>query len=218
MKDDLARDYESAGLGSRLGFGRKPALILIDFLAGYYAPESPLYNAESVRLPQAALRSALRIREAARKAGVPVILTSMRYTETEIALMQMFRKTPSASLFREGSTMADFASGLTPFDDEIVIVKRFPSALFDTNLVPLLASRSVDSLIITGLTTSGCIRATALDALCHGLIPLVVEQAVGDRHIEPHRANLFDMRSKMADVVSEADILDHLLMINAAMR
>ena len=100
--------------------------------------------------------------------------------------------------------------GLQPADDEIVISKQYPSAFFGTSLASTLQDMSIDTLIITGVTTSGCIRATCVDTMSHGFIPIVVEDACGDRHEEPHAANLFDMNAKYADVVNEAEAIDYL--------
>lgn len=210
MTNDLDEDYRQAGFGHRLGFGRRPALILIDFVAGYYLRESPLYTETGYAIVQSALESALRVRTAAHEANIPVILTDVKFTPAERESMLMFRKAPAANLFDHGSTLADLAPGLTPTADEIVITKHFPSAFFATSLASMLTAKGVDSLIITGLSTSGCVRATCLDTLCHGFIPIVVEQAVGDRDRRPHEANLFDMGNKMADVVSEQEVVAYL--------
>lgn len=210
MADMLSEDYQQAGFGRRLGFGRRPALILIDFVAGYYLRESPLYTDAGYAIVQSALESALRVRTAAQAAGIPIILTDVKFTRAEMDAMLMFRKAPAANLFDYDSPLAAFAPGLTPMADEIVITKHFPSAFFATSLASMLAVKGVDSLIITGLTTSGCVRATCLDTLCHGLVPIVVEEAVGDRDRRPHQANLFDMSNKMADVVREREVLDYL--------
>lgn len=106
--------------------------------------------------------------------------------------------------------MGNWPAGLEPADEELVISKQYPSAFFGTSLAQTLHAAEIDTLVITGLTTSGCVRATCLDAMCNGFIPIVVADACGDRHEAPHEANLFDMNAKYADVVKEHDVCEFL--------
>jgi len=106
--------------------------------------------------------------------------------------------------------MGRWPEGLQPADDELVISKQYPSAFFGTTLDSTLKDLGVDTLIITGVTTSGCIRATCVDAMSNGFVPIVVADACGDRHEAPHDANLFDMNAKYADVVSESETIGYL--------
>jgi maleamate amidohydrolase len=106
--------------------------------------------------------------------------------------------------------MGNWPAGLQPADDELVITKQYPSAFFGTSLASTLKGMGVDTLIITGVTTSGCIRATCVDAMSNGFIPIVVADACGDRHEAPHEANLFDMNAKYADVVGETEAIEYL--------
>ena len=106
--------------------------------------------------------------------------------------------------------MGAWAEGLVPADNEIVVTKQYASAFFGTSLASALTTMGIDTLIITGVTTSGCIRATCLDSCQHGFIPIVVSDACGDRHPDPHEANLFDMNAKYGDVVSEAEVLTYV--------
>ena len=103
--------------------------------------------------------------------------------------------------------MGAWPDGLEPGADELVVSKQYPSAFFGTSLASTLTAAGIDTLVITGLTTSGCVRATCVDACSHGFIPIVVADACGDRHDDPHNANLFDMNTKYGDVVSEAEAL-----------
>jgi maleamate amidohydrolase len=116
----------------------------------------------------------------------------------------------------EGSPYARFADGLEPQDDELVVMKQYPSAFFGTSLASTLTAMGVDSVLLTGLTTSGCVRATCVDAMSHGFTTAVIADACGDRHAAPHEANLFDMNAKYADVVSEADALAYLSSLKGA--
>ena len=110
----------------------------------------------------------------------------------------------------EGNALGNWPLGVEPKDNELVISKQYPSAFFGTSLSSTLTAAGIDTLIITGLTTSGCVRATCVDASSHGFIPIIVADACGDRHEDPHRANLFDMNAKYGDVVDEQKAIDYL--------
>jgi maleamate amidohydrolase len=204
MSDDLEQDYKGAFDGS-LGFGKTPALILVDFVEAYFAKDSPLYAGV-----EDALASALRIRKAARAAGIPVFYTNVVYHAGGTDGGIFFRKVPALEAFIAGNPLGEWPAGLEPADDEFVISKQYPSAFFGTSLAATLTAAGIDSLIITGLTTSGCIRATCIDTVSNGFIPIVVADACGDRHEAPHEANLFDMNAKYADVVDEAAVIEYL--------
>ena len=203
MTDELAESYKGAFDGS-LGFGRAPALILIDFVDAYFVKDSPLYAGV-----EDALSSALRVRDAARKAGVPVIYTNVVY-QTGADGGAFFRKVPALEVFMEGNPLGGWPDGLQPAAGELVISKQYASAFFGTSLASTLTANGIDTLIMTGVTTSGCIRATCIDSISHGFNSIVVADAVGDRHEEPHKANLFDMNAKYADVVDEATTISYL--------
>ena len=204
MRDELKENYRGAFDGS-LGFGKAPALVLVDFVEAYFDEQSPLYaNVGS------ALSSALRIREAARAAGIPVFYTNVVYQEGGGDGGVFYRKVPALEVFVAGSPLGKWPQGLEPAEDEIVLSKQYPSAFFGTTLADELTKRGIDTLIITGLTTSGCIRATCVDTMSHGFISIVVADACGDRHQAPHVANLFDMNAKYGDVVNEKTVIDYL--------
>ena len=204
MSNDLQQNYKGAFDGS-LGFGATPALILVDFVEAYFDNASPLYAGV-----EDALASALRIREAARRAGIPVFYTNVVYHEGGADGGIFFRKVPALEVFVAGNPLGAWPKGLEPASDEYVVSKQYPSAFFGTSLAATLTANGVDTLIITGLTTSGCIRATCIDTVSNGFIPIVVADACGDRHESPHEANLFDMQAKYADVVDEAAVINYL--------
>ncbi len=206
MADDLSENYSKA-YDNKTGYGKRPALILVDFAHAYYDPDCPLFAGEGA---VSALASALRVRAAAREAGVPVILTEVSLRPDGRDGGRFFEKALPLKAFIHGSKTAEFAQGLTPFADEIIVSKQYPSAFFGTSLASTLVAGGHDSVILTGLTTSGCVRASCVDAVSHGFITTVVGDACGDRHASPHDANLFDMNAKYADVVSEPDILSYL--------
>ena len=204
MSGELSENYKTA-YDNRLGFGDSPALILVDFVQAYFDDSCPLFADVGN-----ALTSALRIRAAARNADLPVIYTNVVYKEGGADGGVFFRKAPVLENFVAGNPMGAWADGLMPSGSEVVISKQYPSAFFGTSLAEKLHELGVDTLIITGLTTSGCVRATCVDAMCHGFNPIVVADACGDRHESPHEANLFDMNAKYGDVVGESDVIDYL--------
>jgi maleamate amidohydrolase len=201
----LDSNYARAGFHNRLGFGVSPALVMVDFAQAYFERGSPLYAGV-----EAALASALRVREAAHRARVPVILTRVLYKKGGVDGGIFFRKTPPLACFEEGNPLGDWAQGLQPQPDEIVLTKQYPSAFFNTGLAAMLTTLRVDTVLLTGLSTSGCVRATCVDACSSGFRPIVIREAVGDRDPRPHEANLYDMNAKYGDVVEEAECLDYL--------
>ena len=204
MNDELTENYRGAFDGS-LGFGKAPALILVDFVDAYFNKDSPLYAGV-----EDALSSALRIRDAVRTAGIPVIYTNVVYQKGGADGGVFYRKVPALEAFVAGNPLGRWPAGLEPAAGELVISKQYPSAFFGTSLAETLKTKGIDTLIITGVTTSGCIRATCVDAMSYGFIPIVVADACGDRHAAPHEANLFDMNAKYADVVDERTVIEHL--------
>lgn len=202
--EELLANYKKA-YDNRVGFGTRPALILIDFCQAYFEPGNALYAEVDD-----AMASALRVRAAAREAGVPVILTNVVYHPSGINGGRFFEKALPLKNFIAGSPTAVWGPGLEPFEDELVVSKQYPSAFFGTSLASTLTAAGIDSVILTGLTTSGCVRATCIDSMSHGFRTAVVSEACGDRHAGPHEANLFDMNAKYADVVSEAETIAFL--------
>ena len=118
-----------------------------------------------------------------------------------------YRKAPVLKVFTQGSPLGAFPPGLAPLPGEMVVTKQYPSAFFGTSLAAALGKQGVDTLLIGGYSTSGCVRASALDAMQHGFVPLVVREACADRHQAPHEANLFDLQAKYAEVIGEAEAL-----------
>jgi maleamate amidohydrolase len=196
--ETLDTDYARAGFGGRLEYGRKAALVIVDVVMAYLDKGSPLYAGV-----EDALASNERLAAAARAAGVPVVFTCVVYEPGGLDGGVFFRKVPALKAFVRGSPMGAFPPTLQPQPGEVVVAKQYPSAFFGTSLASTLRAMGVDTVLLTGFSTSGCVRASALDALQHGFIPFVVKDACGDRDSRPHEANLFDMQAKMAEVVSE---------------
>ncbi|MBO6610052.1 MAG: isochorismatase family protein [Altererythrobacter sp.] len=204
MPENRDANYAKAYNG-KAGFGSYPALLMVDFVQAYFDPDCELYAGVDN-----ALQSALRVREAAHEANIPVVLTNVVYHDSGIDGGRFFEKVRPLRHFLEGSPMGDWPKGLAPTDRELIISKQYPSAFFGTSLASTLTAMGVDNVILTGLTTSGCVRASCVDSMSHGFITTVVRDACGDRHSDPHEANLFDMHAKYADVVTEKEILDYL--------
>ncbi|MGW0247399.1 isochorismatase family protein [Nocardia goodfellowii] len=193
---DLAEDARGAGYGTPLGAGDHPAVLVIDVCAAYLVDDSPL------RAPvEDAVRAAATVVQRARAAGYPVLFTRVSYQPGTGEGGLFRRKVPTLAVFEEGNPLAEFLDDPAPLPGESVITKQYPSAFHGTALAANLTAAGIDTLLITGLTTSGCVRATATDALQHGFRPLVVADACGDRDPRLHDANLFDLNAKYADVI-----------------
>lgn len=202
--DDLGANYAGVFDG-HLAFGANPALIIVDVVMAYFDEHSPLYaDAEAV------LASNVRVLAAARKAGIPVIFTNVIYRQGGVDGGLFYQKIPALKVFDRGSPLGNFPPSLQPAPGETVITKQFASAFFGTSLAAELTKLKVDTVLITGLSTSGCVRATALDALQYGFAPFVVREACGDRHAIPHEANLFDLGAKYAEVIYENEAVELL--------
>jgi maleamate amidohydrolase len=195
---DLNADYAAAGFGGRLIFGRKPALLIIDVVMAYLDPASPLHGGF-----EPALASCERLVAEARRLGAPVIFTNVVYRAGGLDGGVFFRKVPALKAFLEGSPLGAFPPSLQPAPGELVVSKQYPSAFFGTALASTLRAQGVDTVVIGGFSTSGCVRASALDALQNGFIPFVVSDACGERERRPQEANLFDIQAKIGEVVDE---------------
>lgn len=204
MTDDLTLNYRGAFDG-RLPFGRAPALLIVDVAQAYVEPGSPLYVGNDD-----ALQSNERLIAAARAAGVPVIFTRVVYQPGGVDGGLFYRKVPALKCFEEGNPLGDFPASVRPYPGELVVTKQYASSFFGTTLASSLTAIGIDTLLITGYSTSGCVRATALDALQSGFTPFVIRDACGDRHPRPHEANLFDLQAKYAEVIDEVEALHHL--------
>jgi maleamate amidohydrolase len=205
--DSLDSNYSSTGFSSRLGFGDKPALLLIDLVEAYFRDGSPLYHQSYAPV----LHSALRIRVAAHKAKIPVIVTRVEFHKGGIDGGVFFLKARLPLLcFEAGNPLGDFPRDLKIGPDDVILTKKYASAFFASPLAAMLTARGIDTVLIAGVSTSGCVRATAVDACSSGFRPMVIREAVGDRHPAPHEANLFDINAKYGDVVSEAETVKYL--------
>lgn len=202
---DLA--WDNAFTGS-LRPGEKPALLLVDMVMAYLEPDSPLF----MKTATAARDSAAELLEAARVAEIPVIHTNVKYREDGSDGGHFFRKVPGLSVWAgENRPLGAFAKSLLPRDGERIFTKQYPSAFFGTELAMHLESLEIDTVIIAGYSTSGCVRASTLDALQYGFIPIVATDACADRDEATQSANLHDLGSKYAELQTTPEILSWLL-------
>ncbi len=206
MDETLDTNYERAGYHARQSWGTRPALVLIDFAKAYFDPAAPLYGGEGCQI---ALDNAAILADAARVAGVPVVFTEVKYQPGGSDGGAFYAKVPALSCFDAGAETQELAPPLELKDNDILISKQYPSGFFGTSLASTLHFMKVDTLLLCGVTTSGCVRATCIDSISHGFVTLVVEDGVGDRAEEPHRANLFDMSAKYADLLSTQDAIQY---------
>lgn len=197
----LAADYASGGFGQALAWGTRPALIIIDMVRAYFDPEAEFYMGSGD-----CLESASRVLASARDAGIPVLHTRVEFDPDGLSGGVFVRKIPALRHFVPGSPLGQIMPQVAPAEHEVVLVKQYASAFYGTSLAATLTALRVDTLIITGVSTSGCVRATGVDAIQHGFVPLVIRQAVGDRDPRPHEANLFDLQAKYAEVVDEDQV------------
>jgi nicotinamidase-related amidase len=204
---DLEADYKRHGLANRVGFGRAPALLVIDFVKAYTTPGSPLYAAPGV--PDA-VQASVPLLAAARARGIPVIYTTVAYARDGRDGGMFVRKVPALLQLTHDSPLTGIVDELAPREDELVIEKKYASAFFGTPLSATLTAQGIDTVILIGCSTSGCIRASAVDGMQYGFRVIVPRECVGDRAPGPHEANLFDINGKYGDVVSVADVLARL--------
>ena len=198
----LNEDYARAGFGGHLPFGRRPALLIVDVCMAYLDPASPLYAAG-----EAVLATNVALVSAARAAVVPVIFTRVSYQAGGLDGGLFYRKVPALAAYLDGNPLGDFHPDLMPQTNDVVVTKQYASAFFGTSLAATLTAMERDTVVITGFSTSGCVRASALDALQHGFAPFVVSDGCGDRAEGPHNANLFDLQAKYAEVVTAHEVM-----------
>jgi maleamate amidohydrolase len=203
--------YSRQGFGQPLGFGKRPALLLVDFVNGFLDPEQ--FGGGNIAV---AARNSVPLLAAARAAGVPVVFTRIVYAEDGSNAGVWCEKAPRLKFLTESSSASRVIDELEPRSGEYVIRKTQASAFFGTDLAAHLIHKGVDTLLIAGCTTSGCVRASVVDAISHNLRPIVVEDCVGDRAQGPHQANLFDMGQKYADLLSATEAVAMLHAIQAA--
>jgi len=189
---------------TQLGLGARPAVVVVDMIKGFTDPACPLGAAcpEVVETNKTLL-------DAFRQKKLPVYFTTVIYYTPDQA--KVFReKIPALNVLEPGSHWVEVDPALERRKNEPLLEKRWDRSFFDTDLIERLRKEQVDSLVVTGLTTSGCVRATAVDGLQYDFRVVIPEDAVADRNPHAHEANLFDFNAKYGDVVGSLDVLDHL--------
>ncbi|HEY7536986.1 MAG TPA: isochorismatase family protein [Gaiellaceae bacterium] len=206
MTDEAAREvYARARLGESVTLGSRPAVLVVDFSCGFTDPASTLGSDLT-----AEVEATKRLLDVTRAKGLPVVFTTIGYDASLKDGGLWLQKVPSLGELQVGGRWVEIDPRLEPREDEPVVLKKGASAFFGTNLTAILVTQGVDSVVLCGATTSGCIRATAIDLLQLGWPTLVPRECVGDRAQAPHEANLFDIQAKYADVVSVEDALAYL--------
>ena len=175
---DLTSDYEKAGFGGRLTFGKRPALLVIDVVQAYLEPTASLYLGQTGPM---AVASFERLIAACRAKDIPVIYTQVVYGAEGRDGGLFYQKVPALKAFDAGSPLGAIPPSIAPQARDVVITKQYASAFFGTSLASTLRAMGVDTVMIGGFSTSGCVRASALDALQNGFAPFVVADACADR-------------------------------------
>lgn len=206
MSDERTREvYERAQFGQSVQLGTRPAVLVVDFSRGFTDPECDLGSDLTVEV-----ETTKRLLDAARARGLTIIFTTIGYEPNLKDGSLWIQKAPSLAELQIGGRWVVIDPRLARREDETVILKKGPSAFFGTSLASILISQGIDTVILCGATTSGCIRATAVDLLQYGFPTLVPRECVGDRAQGPHEANLFDIQAKYADVVSAEEAIAYI--------
>jgi maleamate amidohydrolase len=203
--EEARRVYAAARLGEKVSLGERPGVLVVDFSRGFTDPGCALGSDLT-----AEVEATKRLLDAARAKGLPVVFTTIGFEESLTDGGLWLQKVPSLAALQLGGHWVEIDPRLERRPDETVIVKKGASAFFGTNLVAVLNALRVDTVVLCGATTSGCVRATAIDLLQNGWPTVVPRECVGDRAQAPHEANLFDIQAKYADVVSVEDALAYL--------
>jgi maleamate amidohydrolase len=199
--------YQKAGYGQgNVGFGDHPALLIVDFQKAFTSEDSPIGGSPLIKVAVAKTNELIAL---ARQEELPIIHTVVGYREDKKDMGLWPLKVGTLANVTLGSKWVEIDDALEVKPEDIVITKKMPSAFFNTDLTNILISNRIDTLIIAGCTTSGCIRATAIDSFSYGFRTIIAEECVGDQGIEPHRANLFDINNRYGDILSNSQIFSH---------
>lgn len=204
-KDD-EEFFRARGFGVKIGFGERPALIVIDMIKGFTNPDMPLGAPLESQI--AAQKPMIDV---AHERGIPVIFSTVIYNDADLKDAGLWAiKMRGTMTLKAGTEATEVDPRLGMRDNDSLLVKKYASCFFGTDLVPRLLNQRIDTLIITGCTTSGCVRATAVDSVQNGFRPVVVREAVGDRSQAAHDQSLFDLNAKYADVVGLDETLQYM--------
>jgi nicotinamidase-related amidase len=202
---ETASFYAGRQMGERSGYGARPAVLVVDMSRAFCDPEHPVGSDMTETLENIAA-----LLEATRRKDVPTVYTTIAYHRNGEDAGTWARKLPTLKTLLLGDPMTEIHPRIAPLESEHVLVKKYASSFFMTPLLSLLNSRRVDSVLLTGCSTSGCIRATAIDSVSYGFRTVVPRECVADRAPGPHEANLFDIDTKYADVAPLEEVLDYV--------
>jgi nicotinamidase-related amidase len=202
MKEEI---YREAGITGTVGFGKAPAIVVVDLQTAFTDTACPL----GADLDDT-VEATAELLETAREVEIPVFFSRCIYREDVRDGAVFAEKIPSTKELTPDSKWTEIDPRLKPADEEVVIEKQQPSSFFDTGLNTMLTYEGVDTVVVTGATTSGCVRATVVDACSHGYRPIVPVECVGDRAEDPHEANLFDIGAKYADLMDRGEVEQHI--------
>jgi maleamate amidohydrolase len=211
MSDNLeqrtdADFFRERGFGMRIGFGQRPALLVVDIVKAFTDPQRMLGANLDVQI-----EATNQLLDAMHTRGLPVIFSTVAYDDAEMKDAGVWRlKQKGVSTLMAGTDGPDLDPRLHNKPGDSLLHKKYASCFFGTDLVPRLLAHGTDTLILTGCTTSGCVRATAVDACQTGFRPMVVREGVGDRSKLAHAQSLFDLDAKYADVVTLEETLAYL--------
>ena len=198
---DESAIYRQQNFGHRIGFGRRSALLVVDFTVGFNDPA--MFGGGNL---DPAIRRTVGLLELFREKGLPVAFTRIVYADDGADAGAFCAKVPSLRALTDANPAGQIVPELAPRRNEYVIKKTQASAFFGTGLAPWLVQQGADTVVVTGCTTSGCVRASVIDACSHNFRTIVARDCVGDRALGPHEANLFDMGQKYADVLDRDEI------------
>lgn len=212
LRDDELRFFEQRGFGKEMGFGEKPALLVVDIMNAFTDSNLPLGANLDLQVEQIN-----RLLDAAHNTDMPVFFSIVAYDEADCRDAGVWARKMSGLMgLTAGSKEVQLDRRLRCRPSDSVFVKKHASCFFGTNLASRLQSRRVDTLIVTGCTTSGCVRASVVDAVQYGFRPIVPREAVGDRSRAAHDQSLFDIQAKYGDVKSVDEVLAKLKTVAAA--
>ncbi|CDM23697.1 N-carbamoylsarcosine amidase [Castellaniella defragrans 65Phen] len=198
--------FRERGFGLKIGFGQRPGLVIVDIIQAFTDPDMPLGSNMD-----AEIEAANRLIDACREAGVPVFFTTTAYDDASLRDGGIWvLKQKGAATLRSGTAAVELDPRLHHQPQDSILVKKYASCFFGTDLLSRLVSNGCDTVLIAGCTTSGCVRGTAVDAVQNGFRPIIVAEAVGDRSEAAHRQSLFDLQAKYCDVVALEEALDYL--------
>ncbi len=203
MNDPTRNENYRGVFDTTLGFGNRPAVVAVDFVKAYTTPGAPFFGQGVVD----AVQHSVPLLEAARAANVPVFYIQVVYHPSGADGGLFFKKVPALKLFVKGAPLGEIDSLITPHPQDFIITKQYPSCFFGTSLSSTLKALDIDTIVLIGCSTSGCVRATAVDGIQYGYRVVVPRECSGDRHDGPHDAALFDINAKYGDVVPKSNVI-----------